>query len=106
MSFKRARSELASGSCDSYFQDEPSTRSTNLSTAGIQFREFLISKYSSGTHTNDAWPASDICVAAYWATEAGAEGVSDLAMHPKVASKHASEHLKFLMSVLVMCYCV
>jgi hypothetical protein len=102
MSFKRARSQINAGFCSGYSDSAASdTRSKLKEGAGKELREFLISRYTAGSHNKETWAATDVCITAYWATEAGAEGVSDMALHPKAAAKHASDHLKLHMTMIV-----
>ena len=54
---------------------------------GASFRAYLIHQYKTGT-----WTAKAVCVTAWHAARAGAQGISDIALSPQ--SQHHAEHLR------------
>ena len=88
MSFKRARAELASAAYsistdDLLAEDELEQRKT----AGEEFRDFLIQRYTHGTFS-----AADTCLLAHYHSQSGGLGADELALNPRHASRHAAEH--------------
>ena len=90
MSFKRARAECQGGThlLPTNFGGHPDDQ-VRLQEGAKKFRHMLLEKYTEGSYS-----ASDVCLFAYWHTEAGGLGTEDLALHPKTASRHGSEHLR------------
>lgn len=91
---KRARLSFIAGS----FAEPGSsstTRNTHRQESANSLREFLISRFSTGSHNKDSYTASDVCELAYWITESGGKGVEDMALTPELAKKHGADHLKW-----------
>ena len=56
---------------------------------GVSLRRYILERYRSGDFS-----ATDVCTLAHCAVQAGAEGVSDLALPPSSSSGNFSKHLK------------
>jgi hypothetical protein len=56
---------------------------------GLGLRRYLLQRYKRGLLS-----ATDVCTLAWHSTQAGAEGVADLALHPDSSSGNFSKHLK------------
>ena len=56
---------------------------------GLGLRRYLLQRYKRGLLS-----ATDVCTLAWHSTQAGAEGIADLALHPDSSSGNFSKHLK------------
>jgi len=54
--------------------------------------------WAVGKHVSGEWNATDLAINSWYHTETGGEGLEDLAVHPKVAVKHASDHVKMVLA--------
>ena len=82
--FKRAR-VCSRGDGDG----DETTVTENQKKLGPQLREFLLDKYCL-----EGLTGADVASICFLATQAGAFGVADLALHPSLAAKHGNEHVK------------
>ena len=74
--------------------DEPLTEQRAI--AARELRKVLLDLFILGT-----LPASDIATISHWATQAGAQGIADLALKPEQAVPHGHRHLKLCMERIV-----
>ena len=94
MALKRARA-----GCSSLFDVDAFTQLGNvfvqteqvpvLKAAGEALRKLLVGKYAAGE-----MPAADLCRIAYYHTESGGHGLSDLSFPPSQADHHGSRHVQ------------
>ena len=68
---------------------DETTVTENQKQFGSQLREFLLDKYCL-----EGLTGADVASICFLATQAGAFGVADLALHPSLAAKHGNEHVK------------
>ncbi len=87
ISFKRARAEYEAAQ---FLELSYNSTHTDRENAGKKLREFVIDKCIS------SWNAKDVCTLAYFHTNNGGTGLEDMSLHPDLASKHGSDHLKCL----------
>ena len=69
--------------------DEHGATMSRSADGGRGLRSYLLSQYKSGAFT-----AKDICVLSWHCVQAGADGVSDLALDPNASSGNFAKHIK------------
>jgi hypothetical protein len=70
----------------------PVELASEIEAAGQELRRFLIGRYSSGRLSGD-----ELALIAWWATKAGATGVSDLALDPRAQNTRRNAHVELVL---------